>query len=306
MAADTPSGIYSFDIEKDPNGPRMPSTTLPGLTEANQQFDDGSTNRANQITTELDPWTQEASAAQLSAAITQAQTPPVPTPEAAAQVPQPAAPAPLTDDERARLLQKLGDQGNVIGDLRKLVATLVEKVAQPAPQMQQPLQNAVFNLFRNREPGDYPTAQEINMAILDAGREMYAAFNQRLEEVSVQGQLSQSGATPEELAMIRLEYPSIASLPATERQAVIAAVLKSKRAESNQSQAAFVQQATQTAQAGVRQQVYVPQPQPTTSIPQAGAVIDVDAFGNIRDSNKMAAQLRALGVQRVNDIGRRG
>jgi hypothetical protein len=300
MATDTPPGIYSFDIEKDPSGPLMPSTTLPGLTEANQQFDDGSTNRANQITTEVDPWTQEASAAQLSAAITQAQQP-MPATDPAPQVPQPVA-APV--DEQAKLKKIIGDQGNTIGELRKLVGTLVERVtAAPAAQ---PAPPANLNLFRGREPNDYPTAAEIQQALLAAGGELYQAINQRLEEMSVQGQLTQAGATPEELAMIRLEYPSIAALPATERQAVIAAVLKAKRAESNQSQAAFVQQATQTAQAGVRQQVYVPQPQPTSSIPQAGAVIDVDAFGNIKDSNKMAAQLRALGVQRVNDIGRRG
>lgn len=287
-----PEGVYTFDPEKEPSGPR--TDTIQGLTPAEQQFDDGSRNAAQQLTSEVAPWEHAPTPADIAAAM-----------QAAQQSGQTVASAPTTVDEIGKLKKIIGDQGNTIGDLRKLLGSLTERITQTPNQSYYQSPQPV-KLFQNREPGDFPTAAEIQQALITAGDVLYNSINQRIEEVAVQAQLSQAGVTPEEAALIKLEFPSISHLPAPERNAVIAAVLKAKRAEAGAAQAATMQQATQTAQAGVRQQVYVPQPQTVSNIPQAGAAINIDAFGNIRNSSQMETELRKLGIQRVNDIGRRG
>jgi hypothetical protein len=141
-------------------------------------------------------------------------------------------------DETARLKKIIGDQGNTIGELRKLMGTLTERLVNNPPQAASQ-SGASVNLFKSRDPNDYPTAAEVQQALLLAGGELYQAINQKLEEVAMQSQLSQAGVSPEESNLIRLEYPSLAHLPATERNAVIAAIVKVKRTEANQAQAAF-------------------------------------------------------------------
>jgi len=288
-----PGEVYQFDVESEPSGPR--TNTMQGLTPTEQAFDDGSRNEAQQLTSELPPWQTAPTSEQINAVINAASQPSAPAPE-----------QPSTIDEITKLKGIIGNQGNTIGELRKLLGTLTERMGTQSQPQYATTQQVPPKLFQNREPNDYPTAAEIQQALMMAGDVLYNSFNQRIEEMAVQAQLAQSGVTPEEAALIKLEFPSISHLPAAERNSVISAVLKAKRAEAGAVQAAVVQQATQTAQAGVRQQVYVPQPQTVTQVPQAGAVIDIDAFGRLQKAGQMEDQLRKMGIGRVNDIGRRG
>ena len=291
-----PSNVVqqSFNPINDPDFNRSPSAQ-----DVTQGFDDGSVAASQTLTSQVNPWGQQTQTTQeLAQAIVNEQ-------QSAVQAGQPI-PVPQSVEEINKLKKIIGDQGNTIGELRKLMGTLTERLVQNQPSQPQYTQPVNVNLFRNREPNDYPTAAEIQQALLSAGGELYQAISAKVEEVAVQAQLQAAGVTPEEATMIKLEYPSLAHLPASERNAVIAAVVKAKRAEANAATAATVQQATQTAQAGIRQQVYVPQPQPVSNIPQAGAVIDLDAFGNLKDANQMEQALRKMGIGRVNDLNRRG
>lgn len=277
------NGVATFDVTRDPEFGKPRSDSV---VDAPQQMDDGSTNEANQLTSQQNPWRQP-----------QETQPQVVAQQAATTPPDPSA------EEISRLKNIIGNQGNTIGDLRKLLGTLTERVA--AQPVQGFPQQPNVRLFQNREPNDYPTAAEIQQALLYAGDVLMNSFNQRLEEVAVQAQLSQAGLTSEEAALIRLEFPSLSHLPAQERNAVITALTKARRAEA-QAATPEVIQVTRTAQAGVRQQVYVPQPQPVSNIPQSGAVIDTDAFGNIPNAAQMEKALKTLGINRVNDFNRRG
>lgn len=281
-------GVYSFDPTSDPDFAK-----LPGLTEAPQQLDMGATNQANQITTQVDPWNQN--------------TPPFPPHAPTTAQVAPAQPAqPSAAEEVAKLKNIIGNQGNTIGELRKLLGTLSERMtqqpqAQPIFASTQPV-----SLFQGREPGYYPTAAEIQQAVVTAGDVLYNSITQRLEDVAVQAQLSQAGVTLEEAALMRLEFPSLSRLPSAERQAIINSVVKARRTEASAAQASFAQAASQTAQAGVRQQVYVPQPQPVSNVPQDGAQINIDAFGQLKNANEMEKALRSMGIGRVQDFQRRG
>jgi hypothetical protein len=273
-------GVKTFDVSTDPDFGKPP-----GLVDAPQHMDNGSTNEANQITSAENPWAVQQN-----------------TQPAAAQAA--AAPEDTSSSEIARLKKIVGDQGNTIGDLRKLLGSLSQRAASQPAQGYVPQQPV--RLFQNREPNDYPTAAEIQNALVYAGDVLMNSFNQRIEEMAVQAQLSQAGVTPEEAALIRLEFPSLPSLSPAERSAVIGALIKTRRSEASTATAAEVTRTSQTAQAGVRQQVYVPQTQPVSSIPQSGAQINVDAFGNLKDAAQMEKALASLGAGRVQDFHRRG
>ena len=287
-----PEGVYTFDPDKEPSGPRASNEQLPGLTQANQAFDDGSANAAQQLTSQLNPYTQgaEPTLGQIAELLNQAQAP-------AAAPAQDAVAA-----ENARLKQIIGDQGNQIGDLRKLLNSLA---AQQQPQYQQ-VTAPPARLIPNRAPEDYPTAKEVEDSLYRAGEYLYGTLKAQMEESAAKAQLLAAGISGEEQQLLELQYPGIRNMDAQTRVGVISALVKSKRLEAAASTQANTQSTAQVVQQGVRQRVFVEQPQTVTTIPSAGAAIDVDAFGNIKSADQMAQQLAKLGVGRVNDIGRRG
>lgn len=288
-----PEGVYSFDPDRDPNGPRVDDMHLQGLTQTNQRFDDGSANASQQLSSQLNPYTQGieptlTQVAEMLNAAGQTQT-------------QPAVDQTAT--EIAHLKKIVGDQGNQIGEYRKLLNTLASQTQQQ-PQYTQ--QGPPPRLIPNRAPEDYPTAKEVEDSLYRAGEYLYGTLKAQMEESAAKAQLLAAGVSPEEQQLCELQYPGIRNMDAQTRVGVISALVKSRRLESNASTQVATQATAQVAQQAVRQRVFVEQPQTVTTVPSAGAQIDVDMFGNIKSADQMADQLRKLGIGRVNDIGRRG
>lgn len=275
--------VYTFDPGKDvefkPGVPRSVS-----MQDSPGQMDNGAVNEANQLTTEANPWlAQEAQAAQ----------------------PVQAQAAPQVDprDEEIKQLKKImGDQGNQIGEYRKVLAQLAaqqQAPAQPPPYYSTPVQGG---RLIETNPDEYPTAKQIEAGLLRAGQVIYESLQAQIQEQAAKAQLLASGVTPEEQQLLDLQYPGLRNMDPQTRVSVTSALISAKRANGQAAAA----QVAQTAQAGVRQQVYVPQTQPITNIPQSGAQIDMDAFGNLPNSAQMEKALKTLGVGRVNDFNRRG
>lgn len=289
-----PEGVFTFDPEKDPNGPRVDDTRLQGLTDANQAFDDGSMNDAQQLTSQVNPYThKEPTMAELAQFINQGGQQTVTQP-------------PPQEDEISRLKKIIGDQGNQLGEQRKLTQLLMQRLEQQTPQtMAAQAPQPVGRLF-NRDPNDYPTAQEIESGLIRAGQILMDNMQSQIEAAKAESLLAASGVSQEERQMLELQYPSLKTLDAATRVSVVTQLAKANRQQAQQATVQSNQATTQTVQNAVRQRVFVEQPQTVTTIPSAGAQIDVDAFGNIKSADQMAQQLQKLGIGRVNDIGRRG
>lgn len=246
------------------------------------QMDDGSQHQ--QLTSQQNPW--EAG-----------------IPEAPQAAPPPQPVVDPSAAEIANLKRIVGEQGNQIGEYRKLLNTLASQQVQP--QQQQVYSTAPARLIPNRNPDDYPTAKEVEESLYRAGEYLYGTLKAQMEESAAKAQLLAAGITVEEQSLYELQYPGIRNMDAQTRVGVISALVKSKRLEQSAITQAATTATAQVAQQGVRQRVFVEQPQAVTNIPSQGNVIDMDAFGKL-NSKQMEQTLNKMGIPRVDDWNRRG
>jgi len=255
-------------------------------TPGNTNFDDGS--NVAQLSSQVNPWE-------------------VPTnePVTAPQVVQAQPQSNPLADEIAHLKKIVGDQGNQIGEYRKLLNTLASQTQPQQQHMGFAPQQAAQRIINTPNPDDYPTARQIEEGVMRVGQVLYESLQSQLQETAAKAQLAAAGITPEEQQLLELQYPGLRTMDANTRAGVVSALAKSKRLETQAFTAANTQATAQVAAQGVRQRVFVEQPQAYTNVPSAGQTVDMDAFGKL-NSKQMEEALKKMGVPRVDDWNRRG
>lgn len=230
-----------------------------------------------------------------------------PAPEqAATQAQAPMSAEQSLLEENKRLKKIVGDQGNQIGDLRKLVETVAQRQLAPTQVSPSPYPTSTPpNLFPGLQPDNYPTVAQIQDVILRAGDAIFNSVQQQLSQGTYEAQIAATGVSPEERMLMEIQYPSLRTLPAPERLSMLRVLVSKKREEQATTSNANVMATTQAAQAGVRQRVFVEQPQNVANIPSQGSTIDMNAW-NSMDSAQREKVLTSMGAGRVNDWGRRG
>ena len=290
--------LTTFDPDTEPSpGPRplAESPMSPSFTPGAGQMDSG--NAVQELRRDDNPWEQAQRAAEVQfAQATQAQLGGGPAPE-----------APLTAEQIETKFKKIvGDQGNQIGEQRKLIEALVARLQmQPQPTatgVRFGGDSAPARLIPNRDPNDYPTARETEEALFRGAESLYSMFKQELEAVKAEAALATSGVTSEERLLAELQFPGLAAVEPSTRAALIKELVRKRREDNT----AATTTTAQAAGAVVRKQVFVEQPQAITSAPASGVQIDIDAFGRLQNAQKMEEALRRLGAGRVNDYQRRG